>query len=79
MTAATACWFSIDVDGQPPLPGWYDVLYEGENDPRQMSSLYWDGDFWRYTPHSTQCGFGNYDTPGERWRGAVTSHGGYYV
>lgn len=80
MTAATTCWYTIDVDGQPPLPGWYEVLFEGwDEDNGPTAFKYWDGDLWRHTPYSPQCAFGNYDTTGERWRGALTPHGGMYV
>lgn len=79
MTTDTTPWYFIDTDGQPPLPGWYEVLYDGTDDEDEADFLYWDGDFWRFSPTGAQSGFGNYDTTGERWRGATTPNGGKYV
>lgn len=78
--AATTPWFLIDVDGQPPGPGWYDVLYEGQDEEQLDTRLYWDGAVWRVHPRIADAAcFGNFDTTGERWRGAATPIGGMYV
>lgn len=80
ITTATE-WYTIDVDGQPDKPGWYECLYEGEaEDIDTPETLYWDGYYWRLWPGAQDtASFGNYDTAGERWRGAATPHGGFYV
>ena len=81
MTLAThTVWFDCASD-DPPAPGWYDVLYEGEpDDTDEPSRMYWDGAIWKCHPdlQSPSC-FGNFDNGGERWRGAATPIGGYYV
>lgn len=76
MATLVTAWYAIDVDGHPDKAGWYECMYE---DDEQSTMLYWDGACWRYNPVSGQTAFGNYDTLGERWRGALTPHGGLYV
>ena len=66
-------WFSIDKDGQPTAPGWYDTLYSWEPDDlpdHKISISYWDGEQWIWSPEFPDpLEFGNVNTKGERWRG----------
>ena len=65
-------WFSIDKDGQPARPGWYEVLYHLEKARHaDGTTLYWGGLYWRHEESDplSICGFGNWVTYGERWRG----------
>lgn len=82
MTTPATCtpWFDCMSD-DPPAPGWYDVLYLGEpDDTDDPARMYWDGEIWKFHPDSPHpSAFGNFDTEGERWRGAATPIGGMYV
>lgn len=71
MTAEFTRWFSIDDDGQPVRPGWYDVLYsfEAHENIRNPGVYYWDGAVWRSDPEKGSLRFGNSHTNGEQWRG----------
>jgi hypothetical protein len=65
-------WFSIDDDGQPVRPGWYENLYEHDEDlpPEESGEMgYWDGSQWLWGPEEGATAFGNSNTRGERWRG----------
>lgn len=74
----TTPWFWIDTDGQPEKPGWYEVLYQGEEEGQQ-TRLWWSGGSWLYGPDgTTETYFGNHADTGERWRGAATPIGGMY-
>jgi hypothetical protein len=67
---AVTRWFSIDDDGQPTLPGWYECLYACDRDANNSTMNYWDGHAWvvdEKTP--TRLTFGNEVTWQERWRG----------
>jgi hypothetical protein len=69
---AVTRWFSIDEDGQPELPGYYDVAYgfqRDENDSAGYDRRYWSGAIWQEYEDGKRLSFGNEDTAGERWRG----------
>lgn len=70
-------WFSIDEDGQPTRPGWYDTLYswEPEDYPEHsITTAYWNGTHWMWEKEDSlyRLSFGNEDTAGERWRGLAS-------
>lgn len=68
VVSAVTRWFSIDEDGQPQLPGWYDNRYRDveEGCPERG---WWDGAQWLWGPGGPPTYFGNRDTAGEFWRG----------
>jgi hypothetical protein len=77
---ALSPWYSVEDDGDPVVAGWYEVLYLGQDETEKPDRLYFDGSFWLFSPHNPNLTtFGNTSTAGERWRGASTPHGGYYV
>lgn len=73
---ALSRWFSIDKDGQPTLPGRYEVRYIWEEDdhPNLIPTFYfWNGSTWlRAKGDRQQLEFGNTNTEGERWRGLAS-------
>lgn len=70
---AVTRWFSIDDDGQPTLPGWYECLYACDQGESYPTMNYWDGRAWVVDGDldSPRLTFGNETTFGERWRGLV--------
>lgn len=65
-------WFSIDEDGHPARPGFYEVLYAWElEDNADGTTMYWDGAFWRRHERFPPSSYGNAHTSGERWRGLM--------
>lgn len=67
-------WFHIDVDGNPRVPGYYEVLYSDQHEDEVMpSTIYWDGRQWLLVANDVgfPLSFGNCDTAGERWRGVA--------
>lgn len=65
-------WFSIDDDGQPTRPGWYEVLYLHELEcDAGGTTMYWDGKDWSREKGLERAMYGNTFTHGERWRGLV--------
>lgn len=69
VVSAVTRWFSIDKDGQPQLPGWYEILYDGEDEDARPLKFWWAGLSWFVHPNGPASAFGNENTAGERWRG----------
>jgi hypothetical protein len=70
MSAKLTPWFNLDRDGNPTLPGWYDVRYKSRRNAH-YKRRYFDGEKWRFGPEAGATLFGN--EPGakrhEHWRG----------
>lgn len=65
-------WFSIDKDGNPARPGYYEVLFQSVQErPNSWFTRYWTGTSWQHYKEGTPSLFGVPPTPGERWRGLV--------
>jgi len=62
-------WFTIDVDGQPPAKGWWDILWAVSDDRAEPVRAWWDGRRWRVRPRGRALKFGNNGIKGDRWRG----------
>lgn len=77
----TTPWYTLDADGPPITPGWYECLFEGddEDDEEAVEMIYWNGLQWLTSPAGLPSVFGTGITTGERWRGALTPQGGMYV
>jgi len=68
---AVTRWFNVVDDGNPQLPGWYDVLYSFEpKDIDRPSRYWWDGQRWRvYENSPVDSSFGNSYPVDDHWRG----------
>lgn len=63
-------WFSIDKDGHPIRPGWYEVLYAHEEEEEaDGTTRYWDGKIWCGGKGGMCVLYGSGNTRHERWRG----------
>jgi len=62
-------WFSINKDGNPARPGFYDVAYASDTAESADTVRYWDGARWCHNDEREWTCFGHGDTRGERWRG----------
>lgn len=72
MKAEFTKWFSINAEGNPVRPGYYEVLYSTDRaEVSEGRTRYWTGSQWSRDDKNGFTLFGHRDTRGERWRGLV--------